>query len=64
MGHGTEFEIQTINVKKVIFEILLIKIKCEKIIAISHTIYFVEREKVGSVLFLEKIGVRQNTKIN
>ena len=34
------------------------------VMVISHTIYFGEREKVGSVLFLEKIGVRQNTKIN
>ena len=34
------------------------------VMAISHAIYFGEREKVGSVLFLEKIGVRQNTKIN
>ena len=34
------------------------------VMAISHAIYFDEREKVGSVLFLEKIGVRQNTKIN
>ena len=34
------------------------------VMVISHTIYSGEREKVGSVLFLEKIGVRQNTKIN
>lgn len=64
MGHGTEFEIQTINIRKSFSTLYYLELKAKKYIAIFCTIYFIEREKVGSVLFLEKIGVRQNTKIN
>ena len=63
MGHGTEFEIETINVRKWC-STYSFKYNKKETYCNFFTLYFVLREKVGSVLFLEKIGVRQNTKIN